>query len=306
MLSHLTHLKQSRTGRFSSWDQTGRNADAWQIQPGETRVLADIRGPGCIMHIWMTQQKHYRECLLKITWDHAEKPSVLVPLGDFFCLGHGLVNSFQSFLFSASTPWNNQFNQGCALNCYAQMPFRERALVELVNESSEVHGQYFYIDYETYDQPLPADSAYFHAEFHRENPFGGWGHEILVNTPEADIVNKERLAWENNYIILQASGRGHYIGCNISVTNFRVNGNWRGRGHIRGVERAVQSEKSGDRKSQLGDGKSPNHTTLGNPGCAGTENGNQPRRRSHYHGGEYQERNPLSEVRANNHEVSWL
>ena len=228
MLSHLTHLKQAHTGRFSSWDQTGRNADAWQIQPGETRVLADIRGPGCITHIWMTQQKHYRECLLKITWDYAEKPSVLVPLGDFFCLGHGLVNSFQSFLFSASTPWNNQFNQGCALNCYAQMPFREHARVELVNESSEVHGQYFYIDYETYDQPLPADSAYFHAEFHRENPFGGWGHEILVNTPEADIVNKERLAWENNYVILQASGRGHYIGCNISVTNFQ--GTWWGEG----------------------------------------------------------------------------
>src|SRR5512144_3447902 len=114
MLTNLTHLKHARTGRFSSWDTEGRNSDWWMFQPGESRVLADIKGPGCITHIWMTQRNHYRECLLRITWDNAEKPSVLVPLGDFFCLGHGLVNSFQSFLFSASTNQNNQFNQGCA------------------------------------------------------------------------------------------------------------------------------------------------------------------------------------------------
>ena len=105
------------------------------------------------------------------------------------------------------------------LNCCA-VPFRERAVVELVNESGEEHRQYFYIDYETYDE-LPADLGYFHAEFRRTNPFGGWGHEITVNTPETNIVNKERLAWENNYVILETKGTGHYIGCNLSVTNFR-------------------------------------------------------------------------------------
>lgn len=228
MFHKLAQLTHARTGRFSSWDTTGRNADAWQLQPGETRILADIQGPGAITHIWMTQSCHYRECLLRITWDNAQHPSILVPLGDFFCLGNSLVNSFQSFLFSASTQWNNQFNQGCALNCYARMPFRERALVELINESSEVHGQYFYIDYETYPEPLPADTGYFHAEFHRENPFGGWGHEITVNTPEANIVNKERTAWENNYVILETQGRGHFIGCNLSISNFQ--GTWWGEG----------------------------------------------------------------------------
>ncbi len=228
MLFDLTRLKPARTARRSSWDVSGRNADSWRIAPGETRVLADLTGPGCITHLWMTQGEHYRECLLKITWDNADRPSVLVPLGDFFCLGHGMVNSFQSFLFTASTASNNQLNRGCALNCYARMPFRERALVELVNESGEWHNQYFYVDYESYDQPLPADSAYFHAEFRRQNPFGGWGHEIEVNTPEADIANKERLAWDNNYLILETQGRGHYIGCNLSVTNFQ--GTWWGEG----------------------------------------------------------------------------
>jgi len=228
MLDDITRITSAKTGRFSSWDRSGRNADAWSIGPGETKVLADIEGPGRITHIWMTQGRHYRECLLRITWDDAPYPSVLVPLGDFFCLGHGIVNSFQSLLFSASTSSNNRFEAGCALNCYAPMPFARRAVVELVNESKEAHGQYFYVDYETYGQEPPGGSGYFHAEFRRENPFGGWGHEIEVNSPEADIANKERLAWDNNYVILETRGRGHYIGCNLSVTNFQ--GTWWGEG----------------------------------------------------------------------------
>lgn len=226
-IKELSTLYCGKSGRFSSWDTTGRNADAWSIAPGEARVLADIKGPGAITHIWMTQAQHYRECLLRITWDNAKKPSVLVPLGDFFCLGHGVVNSFQSILFTASTSRNNQFNQGCALNCYARMPFSERAVIELVNESDEPHGQYFYIDYETFGEPQP-DAGYFHAEFRRTNPFGGWGHEIRVNTPEANIANKGTLAWDSNYVILQTKGRGHYVGCNLSVTNFQ--GAWWGEG----------------------------------------------------------------------------
>ena len=175
----------------------------------------------------MTQRNHYRGCLLKITWDNADHPSVLAPLGDFFGLGSAIVNSYQSQLFTASTRWNNQFEAGCALNCYAPMPFRERALVEMINESAEDHMQYFYFDYEQVDD-LPAANGYFHAEFRRTNPFGGWGHEITVNTPESNIVNKERQAWEDNYLILETHGRGHYIGCTLSVTNFQ--GTWWGEG----------------------------------------------------------------------------
>ncbi|MBN2451777.1 MAG: DUF2961 domain-containing protein [Lentisphaeria bacterium] len=227
-LDGLSRLSPNRTRRISSWDTSGRNADRWVLAPGETRVLADIRGPGTITHLWMTQRNHYRECLLRITWDGADRPSVLCPLGDFFGLGHGIVNSYQSLLFSASTRHNDRFNEGCALNCYVPMPFAEAALVELVNESSENHLQYFYIDYEEADAPPAGDRGYFHAEFRRRNPFGGWGHEVRVNTPEANIVNLEREAWENNYLILESRGRGHYLGCNLSVTNLQ--GTWWGEG----------------------------------------------------------------------------
>ncbi len=227
MFANLPLIRSRKTGRFSSWDISGRNSDFWTLPPGESAVLADIPGPAQITHIWMTQVAHYRECLLKITYDDAPFPSVLAPLGDFFCLGHGMVNSFQSALFSASSHYAYTFDKPCALNCYAPMPFAKRAVVELVNQSDQPHIQYFYVDYETLEQ-IPQDAGYFHAEFRRANPFGGWGPEIAVNTPEANIANKERLAWENNYVILETQGRGHYIGCNLSVTNFT--GNWWGEG----------------------------------------------------------------------------
>ena len=229
MLIDLPRLRDAKTQRYSSWDKTGRNSDAWIIEPGKSAVLADIQGPGCIRHIWMTQRDHYRQCLLRITWDDAKHPSVLCPLGDFFGLGHGIVNSYQSLLFTASTHHNNSFDMGCALNCYVPMPFAKRAVVELVNESREAHRQFFYVDYETYDKQSDGPMGYFHCEFRRENPFGGWGGEVIVNTPAANMVpNKARTAWENNYVILDTKGRGHYIGCNMSVTNFQ--GTWWGEG----------------------------------------------------------------------------
>lgn len=63
----LTRIRDYKTGRCSSWDTSGRNADSWTLEPGTSRVLADLRGPGQITHIWMTQPNHYRECLIRIT-----------------------------------------------------------------------------------------------------------------------------------------------------------------------------------------------------------------------------------------------
>jgi hypothetical protein len=83
------------------------------------------------------------------------------------------------------------------------------------------------VDYETLEE-WPEDVGYLHAEFRRANPFGGWGPEIGVNTAEAGIANVGREAWAGNYLILETRGRGHYIGCNLSVTNFT--GQWWGEG----------------------------------------------------------------------------
>ncbi|MGB9677079.1 MAG: glycoside hydrolase family 172 protein [Candidatus Ratteibacteria bacterium] len=231
LLYELCRIKNASTKRISSYDIEGRNKDAWRIEPKETKIVAEIDGPGCITHIWMTQGGPlflYREVILKFYWDGEENPSILVPVGDFFCLGHSLVNSFCSLPFTASTANPYKFGAGCALNCYLPMPFNKHAKIEITNEGKEPYNQYFYIDYETYEKNLEEDIAYLHACWRRENPTPGWGPEIPVNTPEANIVNKEEVAYKNNYVILEAEGKGHYIGCNISVTNFH--GTWWGEG----------------------------------------------------------------------------
>jgi|GEM_PF-205300 len=226
-----------RAGRVSSWDRTGRNFDWWTIPPGEARVLADLRGPGQITHIWFAQPMHFREVLLRITWDNTPRPSVMCPVGDFFGLGNGITNSYQSALFSASTLYNNTMGYnakgqprfiGTALNCYAPMPFRQRAVIELINESDEPHPKWFYIDYEIFEDGWDDELGYFHAEFRRANPFGGWGGDLAINTEEVNIPCKERFAWGNNYVILDTRGRGQYIGCNLSVAN--LCGGWWGEG----------------------------------------------------------------------------
>ncbi len=78
----IARIGKGKTHRGFSYDIMGRNQDAWFIGPGETKVLADITSPSLIMHIWMTQRHHYREAVLKITWDDAAYPRVVCPLGD--------------------------------------------------------------------------------------------------------------------------------------------------------------------------------------------------------------------------------
>lgn len=225
-LGELTRVRNRRTLRESSWERNGGNFDCWVIKPGETRVIADLQGRGQITHIWLTQLGHYREVRIKCTWDDAPAASIDCPVGDFFCLGHGLTNSFQNALFSASTT-KQGFPTGAGLNCYLPMPFAKRARIEIVNEAKDDHIVYFYVDYELFEEGDDEPRAYAHAEFRRVNPFGGWGQDL--STTEANVaLNCEERAWHNNYVIMETKGRGHYIGCNLSVTNFH--GGWWGEG----------------------------------------------------------------------------
>src|ERR1700692_1005490 len=59
-----------------------------RIEPGETRVLADITGMGAIQQFWLTTAHlRWRDLILRIYWDDQENPSVEAPIGDFFCSG---------------------------------------------------------------------------------------------------------------------------------------------------------------------------------------------------------------------------
>jgi hypothetical protein len=200
------------------------------IDPASIRLTAPVlEMENAIGAQWEANDPdYYRKVLVKIYWDGQDQPSVLVPLGDFFCMGNSIACNFASLPLTASSREieRHKFGGTAALNCYFPMPFNKSARIELENQNDVPYGQYFYIDYELYRQPLGDDLAYFHAQWRRNNPCNGWAPDVAANTPE--INSAQNLSDKDNYVILDTEGRGHYVGCNLSVTHFQ--GTWWGEG----------------------------------------------------------------------------
>lgn len=209
-LGSLPWLRSCRVRRASSYDRSGGNADHVVVQPGETKVFAQLSGSGVIRHIWFgggADEAHYhRRVLLRIYWDGEESPSVEVPLGDFFGVGHGTVGNFFSLPLSMYVA---DSSTRPTRNCWFPMPYADGAKLELVNEGTVPYIHYFYIDYED-QQTIPDEIGRFHAEWRRENP------TKPVARP-ADGSGIKNLTASENYIILDAKGRGQYVGCVLSV-----------------------------------------------------------------------------------------
>jgi len=155
-----------RSLKQSSFDRTGGNADSWPIQPGATRELFASEGPGVITHIWFTiaaeSSNHLKEIVIRIYWDGQAKPSVEVPVGDFFGLNLGQYFVYQSAFLNCSSVK--------ALNCYFAMPFRKSARITATNESGRrVDAFYSNIDYQIVPA-LPDEVLYFHAQYRQAAP----------------------------------------------------------------------------------------------------------------------------------------
>ena len=231
-LRDLILARRCRRMRESSYDRKGGNED-WVVMPaGETTVIADLEGPGLINHIWCTinspDRQYHRKMLLRAYWDGEKDPSIDSPIGDFFGVGHCKVHPFQSLPVSMTA----SYEDFTAMNCFFAMPFRNNARLEIVNETEGDDSLvYYYVDWEKYDEPLSDDILYFHAKWRRENPTDGWMPPI-PDRPDPEhykkVLQKMQLTDDGNYIILEAEGRGHYVGCNISVHNLQ--GGWWGEG----------------------------------------------------------------------------
>jgi len=227
---HLITPKNYKSKRVSSYDITGGNSDSMGIKGNQTTVIANIDGPGKINHIWFTifgpwgpdDNRNFnvwalRDTLLLIYWDNEEHPSIECPIGDFFGLGHGRAYTYQNAIFSTSC--NNSvegtINPRVAMNCWLPMPFLKNAKIALKNEHSQSIAVFFYIDYEKHDS-LPKDTLYLHTQFKRENPL------TAIKSDGKNLSDKD------NYLILEAYGKGHYIGTNFSINN--IEEGWWGEG----------------------------------------------------------------------------
>ena len=170
------------------------------IQPGQTLTLADIQGSGAIQHIWMTPTGDWRMSILRMYWDGEENPSVEVPVGDFFAEGWGR--------FAPITSVPVAVNPGSAFNCYWVMPYRKAAKMTLQNLDSVPMTIYYEVDFTR--TTVPADAAYFHAQFRRVNP----------------------VPYKQVYTILDGvKGAGQYVGTYIAYGSH--NTGWWGEGEAK-------------------------------------------------------------------------
>ena len=172
------------------------------LPPESNTVLMDICSSGIIRHIWMTTNQEFgRDLILRMNWDGEEKPSVEVPLGDFFC------NAPKHAAQINAIPVNVAPAYG--YNSYFPMPFSRHAKITLENRRPEPVILFYTIDYEETEETNEA-MLRFHASFRRENPV----------SPDRDFT-----------ILDTVKGKGHYAGCYLTWQ--QNNSGWWGEGEVK-------------------------------------------------------------------------
>jgi hypothetical protein len=205
-------LRDYKTRRSSSWDRTGGNGDAVPVDPGKQATLLDVSGAGVVTHLWFTinspDPMHLKNLVLRAWWDGESSPSIESPIGDFFGLGLGEYYTYQSVLLAVA-PMK-------AMNAYFKMPFATSARLTLTNEGTiRTDDLYFAVDYVMLSV-LPENLGRFHAQYRQAAPCKGWT-DNWTNEYAPDINGKKNLSGEGNYVFLEATGRGHFVGVTHAV-----------------------------------------------------------------------------------------
>jgi len=234
-IAGLPQAKDYVQHRVSSYDRTGANADFRTIGAGETLTVLDENGPGEITHMWFTiasdDPNHLKALVLRMYWDGEASPSVETPVGDFFGLGLGDYFLYQSAPLSVGADK--------ALNCFFPMPFQKHARITVANEGAKkVDAFYFNLDYRAFSKALPADRLYFHAQYRQAAPAHGWTNQWQTNG-DANVNDKKNLDGEGNYVWMEATGRGHFVGVTMSILQMAMTCFlWMGRRRLRSTGRA--------------------------------------------------------------------
>ena len=200
MLSDLYLAKDYEFDRIVSNPTAGPNGSDI-MKPGDWKEIANIQGPGVISHIWFTlsRERDYvlKDCVIRIYWDGEKEPSVEVPIGEFFGLGHG------KFYTVHSIPFETGNKRG--YNCFLPMPFKKSCRITFHNSPDhELRRLFYHINYKKVAS-LPDDVRYFHAQYRQAKPTSG-----------------------GNYVILDAEGAGHFVG--LFYYNRTNTGGWWGDG----------------------------------------------------------------------------
>ena len=215
-LPEYARAQNYKSLKQSSHDTTGGNADRWPVKPGATQEIFNQKGPGVITHIWFTisaaSPTHLKELVLRGYWDGESKPSIEVPVGDFFGLNVADYVIYESQYLACSP--------GKSLNCYFAMPYKMSARFTVTNEGTQDVGAFYSnIDFLSVEA-LPTDTLYFHAQYRQETP------TKAVKGPDGrDVLNPDG---KENYIYCETRGRGHLMG--VTLGWVQNSGAWMGEG----------------------------------------------------------------------------
>ncbi|MEV0290352.1 DUF2961 domain-containing protein [Kribbella sp. NPDC050820] len=199
-------IRRLRTGAANGGWANDRYPQLETLDAGATITIADLDGPGVIRSLHFTQhpaeyikglpsdvsreQAHAmisRGVVLEIEFEHSGRPSVLVPLADFFADGcSGRASHF-------TTPYIEKAPE--SYNCFIPMPFEQHATVRLRNETPWDLWNYSFVEWEELEDWEP-ELGRFHATWRR---FGF------------------QLNGESDELFCKIEGDGHFVGQSWSV-----------------------------------------------------------------------------------------
>lgn len=194
-------------GAMENHGAKGHPSDA--LEPGETKVLLDVKGSGIINRVWITINDRsplmLRSLRLEMFWDGASKPAVSVPFGDFFGMGLGRTATFHNIFFANP--------EGRSFQCFIPMPFKKAARIQVTNESGKRLSHLFFdINFEQISN-WNNSYLYFHSYWNRDTA--------------------TRLARDFE-LLPSVKGRGRFLGVNIGVnTNPLYRDFWWGEGEVK-------------------------------------------------------------------------
>jgi len=126
------------------------------------------------------------------------------------------------------TSVNPGFGASHGLSNYFPMPFATGARITIEHRGERHLGGllpafWYHVDYETYDEPPPDEALRFHAQFRQEKPTTAIGDQANVQ-----LHAGTNLDGAENYVALEATGRGQMAGLLLQINN--VAGGWYGEG----------------------------------------------------------------------------
>lgn len=181
--------------------QTFKISPCVRIPANSEFTVCDIKGSGEVNHIWMTcAPQCFTRLFIEMYYDGSEIPSVSLPLGKLFAIGHeerSIVNSLTVTV-----------NPAGGMNLYWPIPFRKGFKTVISNTDSQDAVLYYQIDYQL--KRIPRSTGYFHAFYRESLPLK---------------------AKENHVVLEKIEGKGSYVGTFMTYkTDFTT---WWGEGEFK-------------------------------------------------------------------------